>query len=90
MPDAHPDFFAPAPEDAARPGGTIRGPDGWQQGFGAGLEAWSARRNAWLPLGEVIGTGSLLLHEGRLTVSITFDLGPMPLRERRPEEADDA
>lgn len=82
----------PAPAERARLGGTIRGPAGWAEGLGAGLECWSARLQAWVPLGEVRTTvGCLVLHQGRLSVSLSFDLGPMSLpRRARDEDAAEA
>lgn len=84
------DLLSPLePEPAAqqRIGGTIRGPAGWEEALGAGLECWSPRLQAWVPLGPVRTTaGCLVLHKGRLSVSLSFDLGPMALPRRAREE----
>jgi hypothetical protein len=70
------DLFAlPADEVGLAPG-TIEGPDGWHEGFGAGLRAWTAS-GGWRDFGEVVSTvGGVMLHEGRLSVAVVFDLGP--------------
>lgn len=88
MRDLAPDLFAPPPEDAARPAGTIEGPPGWQDGFAAGLRCWCGPGIGWRDLGELVGSGpSVIVHQhGRLMVGLTFDLGPHRFPRRREEE----
>jgi hypothetical protein len=70
------DLFALPPDEVGLLPGTIDGPPDWREGFGAGLRVWTASCG-WLQLGEVITTTSVVVfHEGRLSVGITFDLGP--------------
>jgi hypothetical protein len=90
MPD--PDLLAPlapAPAEAARLVGTIDGPPGWDEGFGAGLRCWCGPHHGWRDLGELRSiVGCVVSHRGRLGVSITFDLGPGPARPIRAAEED--
>jgi hypothetical protein len=98
MPDRLPDddLFAvlePAPEDAARLIGTIEGPPGWEEGFGAGLRCWCGPALGWRSLGDVIlggGAGTIVSHKGRLSIGISFDLGAGPSRPIRGGDDDDA
>ena len=49
--DSQPDLLAPlAPpaEDLARQPGTIEGPPGWHEGFGAGLRVWCGPALGWI------------------------------------------
>jgi hypothetical protein len=95
VPDAQLDLLAPLappPEEAALLPGTIEGPPGWEQGFGAGLRCWCGPALGWRDLGDVRlggGAGCIVSHLGRLSVGITFDLGPGPSR-RIIQGGDDA
>lgn len=94
MGDAKPDLLSPlqpAPADAARLVGTIDGPPGWSEGFGAGLRCWCGPVLGWRELGQVVlggGVGVVVSQHGRLTVGIAFDLGPGPARPIRAQEHD--
>ena len=94
MDNAQPDLLAPLappPADAARLVGTIDGPPDWHEGFGAGLRVWCGPAVGWRDAGEVRSiVGCVVSHQGRLGVSITFDLGPGPSRPIRLHEDDDA
>jgi hypothetical protein len=90
-----PDLLAPldpSPEDAAREVGTIDGPPGWEDGFGAGLRVWCGPLHGWKDFGEIArpGAGVLLWHGGRLTVGLVWDLGRAPLRLRQATDPDQA
>lgn len=85
----------PPPEDLARPVGLIEGPPGWRDGFGAGLRVWCGPLHGWRDFGELLnaGAGGLLWHGGRLTVGLSWDLGPAPLRRGQasmPDAHDEA
>lgn len=69
--------------------GTIRGSDDWWSGFGAGLEVYVGE-GQWRPLGDVIGDrrAGLVLHQGRLTAGLSWDLGPMAIRRRAEDGAE--
>lgn len=87
MSEPQPDLFA-SPEDAIPPG-TIEGPPGWAEGFGAGLRCWCGPAIGWRDLGEVIGAEAprVVVHQhGRLAVGLTWDLGPHSFPRPRPEE----
>ncbi len=75
MSDPQPDLFA-SPEDAIPPG-TIEGPPGWAEGFGAGLRVWCGPVAGWRPFGELINPGRTVIpHQfGRLSAGLVFDLG---------------
>jgi hypothetical protein len=96
MPDgaAQPDLLAPLDPPAAdlalRPG-TVEGPPEWWEGFGAGLRAWCGPLHGWRDFGELLPargdvTGGLMLHKGRLTIALVWDLGAAPLRRRAAED----
>jgi hypothetical protein len=92
-----PDLLAPLeppPEDLARPIGLIEGPPGWRDGFGAGLRVWCGPLHGWREFGELLNAdaGGLLWHRSRLTVGLSWDLGPAPLRRGQAgmQEAHDA
>lgn len=82
----------PPPEEAERLKGLIDGPPGWHEGFGAGLRCWCGPVVGWRDLGEVIGGPDaqrvVVFQNGRLSVGITFDLGPHRRPPRRVEEED--
>lgn len=84
------DLFAPPPADAARLVGTIEGPRDWHEGLCAGLRAWCGPVIGWRDFGDVRGlVGCIVSHQGRLSISLSFDLGPGPSRPLRGL-ADDA
>jgi len=86
-----PDLLAAPPEEAGLAVGTIEGPPGWQEGFGAGLRVWCGA-GGWRPFGEVITqVGCVVFHRGRLSIGISWDLGPHtnPRLQRKPDTATD-
>jgi hypothetical protein len=80
--------LAPPAADAARPGGLLRGAEGWRvalDGAAAGLEVW-------MPVGPALlggGRGTLCEIGGRMLLLMTFDLGPAPSARRVVEEDGD-
>lgn len=86
--------LAPPAADVARPGGMIRGPEGWRvalDGVAAGLEAWVPWVGAWVPVGAALlggGCGTVCCHGGRLMLSMTFDLGAAPRRRSEDDEGE--
>lgn len=83
-------FPPPPPEDIARPIGTIDGPAGWDEGFGAGLRCWCGPGIGWRDLGDLKTlVGCLVLHRGRLAVGISFDLGQHSIRRKAEGETAD-
>ena len=77
---------AEAPAEDGPPVGLIEGPAEWWEGFGAGLRCWTGKLNGWRQLGDLVGlpevfgrppTGGILVHQGRLSVSLSWDLGPV-------------
>lgn len=82
-------FPPPPPEDLARPIGTIDGPARWEEGFGAGLRCWCGPAIGWRDLGDIKSlVGCLVLHRGRLSIGMSFDLGPHSIRRSaRSEDA---
>lgn len=93
MSHSHPDLFAPPLADLARPIGTIEGPPGWHEGFGAGLRVWCGPHHGWRDFGELIaphGPATILSQWGRMSVGLAWDLGPGPARPIRPALEDEA
>lgn len=101
MPDAIADLLAPLappPADLELPPGTIEGPPGWWEGFGAGLRVWTGPLYGWRDLGDLVGMPAdtnapprlgLMLHKGRLTGGMSWDLGRAKLPRRATEDRDD-
>jgi hypothetical protein len=74
-------LLPPPSEDDTRLIGSVRGE---LEGLGAGLEVWCGAAVGWRPLGALASpTGSLVRHEGRLRLALTFDLGEAPPLRRR-------
>ncbi len=71
--------LAPPPAEAERPVGTIDGPPGWHEGFGAGLRCWCGPVAGWRDLGDLIGGPDcarvVVFQNHRLMVGMTWDLG---------------
>jgi hypothetical protein len=82
------DLFWLDPADEARPVSTIHGPPRWEEGFGAGLRAWCGPLVGWRDFGDLVSPERAVIvrHAGRLSISLTFDLGahvlPRALRDR--------
>lgn len=101
MTDAIADLLAPLVPPKAAAGllpGTIEGPPGWWEGFGAGLRVWTGPLYGWRDFGDLAGAPSdinappriaLQLHKGRLTGGLSWDLGRAKLPRRPIEEAAD-
>jgi hypothetical protein len=91
--DPQPDLLAPLgpdPADVARPVGLMEGPAGWMdrvEAEVAQVRVWCGV-HGWRGMGELRmgvegrGVPILLLHEGRLTIGLTFDLGAAKLPRR--------
>jgi hypothetical protein len=48
-------FPLQTPTKIGPPTGTVEGPPGWHEGFGAGLRVWCGPQAGWRSLGDVLG-----------------------------------
>lgn len=56
--------------------GIIRGPAGWHEGFGAGLEVYCGPRHGWRCMDRLIEPrASFLLYRRQLIVGLAWDCG---------------
>jgi hypothetical protein len=71
--------------------GTIEGPPGWWEGFGAGLRVWCGPLHGWRDFGELLGQPSavegppvlgIMLHKGRLQGGLSWNLGAAKMPRR--------
>lgn len=88
----------PPPADLALPPGTIEGPPGWWEGFGAGLRVWTGPLFGWRDFGDLVGKPAgleapprltMVMQYGRLSGGMSWDLGRAKLPRRPAEENDD-
>lgn len=95
---AQPDLLAPIEAPAADGGpvpGTFDGPEGWRDAIDAimaRVRVWCGPLHGWRDVGEMRGglhqSGGLLWHQGRLSVGLSFDLGPAVLSRREVKGLD--